>query len=71
MPGILLSLSDTVVSKRVPDRCVITPFSCAKCLWLKCPLLEDDEKPVQKTMIETLMYLKFQNGLKSNRLEAC
>lgn len=70
MPGIP-GFRDTVVKKMVPDRCVITPFSCAKCLWLKCPLLEDDGKPVQKTTIETLMYLKFQNGLKSNRLEAC
>lgn len=60
-----------MVKKIAPDLRVITPVSCAKCLWLKCLLLEDDENQVQKTVLEILTYLKCHHGLKSNRLEAC
>lgn len=58
MPGILPGAGNAMVNKPVPDPHIITPFSCAKCLWSKCLLLVDDGKQAQKTTIETLMYLK-------------
>lgn len=62
MPGIHLGFSNTLVNEMVPGLHVITPFFCAKCLWLKCVSLEENDKQVQKTTIEILMCLKYHHG---------